>query len=166
MYLCVLLGLYLHFLGEDEGTTMSSSRTCLSVGQLQRWGFKEKAFSSNSLCTNQDSVALRLWDTSWIPQIWRGITELEQVQGGRALIGMCVEADTFLRERRRPSDKENKTRIGKGIQPWGAASQPRLRSSSWSQPHCPPVTCQHAGTLATWEGCAEGLDRSQVPLQH
>lgn len=39
MYLCVLVGLYLGFFGEDGGVAVRSSRVCVSVGQLQRWGF-------------------------------------------------------------------------------------------------------------------------------
>lgn len=39
MYLCVLVGLYLCFFGEDGGVAVRSSRVCVSTGQLQRWGF-------------------------------------------------------------------------------------------------------------------------------
>lgn len=39
MYLCVLVGLYLCFFGEDGGVAVRSSRVCVSVGQQQRWRF-------------------------------------------------------------------------------------------------------------------------------
>lgn len=41
------------------------------------------------LCSSQDSVALRLWGTGWIPQIWRDVAELGWVQAGE-LQWLCV----------------------------------------------------------------------------
>lgn len=66
---------------------------CVSVGQLQRWGFffLREAFS-NSLRTNH-SLALRLWGTGGIPQIGRDVTELEQILGRRILMGGCAGED-------------------------------------------------------------------------